>query len=58
MNARARSAAAIAAALLGSTILRRSRLARLGALAAMAGAGYGKLGRRRPSWHDVPPPPP
>ncbi len=58
MNDDARRAiAAVAALAVGSTLLKRSRVLRLGVAGVVAVAAYSRLVRREPTWHDVEPPP-
>ena len=53
---RPRAPAAAAAALVATSVLKRSRLARVGVVGTAAGMAYRRLARRRPAtWHDVPP---
>ena len=56
MNDRAKRALATGVVTLaGSALLRRSRLLRLTVTGAAVAAAYAKLGRREPTWHQVPP---
>jgi hypothetical protein len=45
--------AATAAVLVGTSILKRSRLARVLVVGAVAAVGYTKLAGHEPEWHDV-----
>jgi hypothetical protein len=46
-------AGAVVGTFLASTGLRRSRVARLGAIGALAAGAYRRFGRRDAVWHDV-----
>ena len=48
---------AAGAVLVGTALLKRSRLARLAVVGAVALVGYDRLANRDPVWHDVPEPP-
>jgi hypothetical protein len=50
---RRKGIAAVVAIVVGTTVLKRSRLARLGAVVVAGAAGYHRLARKEPVWHDV-----
>ena len=45
--------AAAAAVLIGTSLLKRSRLARIAVVGAVAAVGYSRVVSREPVWHDV-----
>ncbi len=51
--ARRKAAAAAAAALLGTAVLKHSRLARLAVVGGLAAVAYTRMRGREPEWHDV-----
>jgi hypothetical protein len=44
---------AVVGTFVASAVLRRSRIARLGAIGALAAGAYRRFGRRDAVWHDV-----
>ena len=50
---RQKGIAAAIAVVVGTSLLKRSRLARLAVVAAAGVAGYTRIASREPVWHDV-----
>jgi hypothetical protein len=48
-----RALVAAGALVVGTSLLKRSRLVRLAVAGAVAVVGYGKLAHREPVWHEV-----